>query len=55
MLISVRRFGIDTDEVVAERERDWERYRRKNKLDLLGGTSERLAANACQDMIRDIN
>ena len=55
MLISVRRFGIDTDEIVAERERDWERYRRKNKLDLLGGTLEKLAPNACHDIVRDIN
>jgi hypothetical protein len=40
MLISVRRFGIDTIEVVKDREREWERYRRKNKLDLLGRLSE---------------
>jgi hypothetical protein len=55
MLISVRRFRIDTIEVVEDREREWERYRRKNKLDLLGGVSERLASDSCHNMIRDIN
>jgi hypothetical protein len=55
MLISVRRFGIDTIEAVEDREREWERYRRKNKLDLLGGMSERPAPDSCHNMIHDIN
>jgi hypothetical protein len=37
MLISVRRFGIDTVEVAKNRERDWKQYRRDQGLGLLGG------------------
>ncbi len=55
MLISVRRFGIDTIEAVEDREREWERYRRKNKLDLLGGVSEGRAPDKCHNMVHDIN
>jgi hypothetical protein len=54
MLISVRRFGIDTIETVENREREWERYRRKNKLDLLGGRSEGRGSESCHDMSHDI-
>jgi hypothetical protein len=42
MLISVRRFGIDTVEVAKNRERDWKRYRRDQGLDLLGGRAAEL-------------
>jgi hypothetical protein len=55
MLISVRRFGIDTIEAVEDREREWERYRRTNKLDLLGGTSKVSAPDSCHNMVHDIN
>ena len=55
MLISVRRFGIDTIEAMENREREWERYRRKNKLDLLGGTTEKRAPDACHSMVHDVN
>jgi hypothetical protein len=55
MLISVRRFGIDTIEAMENREREWERHRRKNKLDLLGGTSEKRPPDACHSMGHDIN
>jgi hypothetical protein len=46
MLISVRRFGIDSFEVSEQVEREWERYRRKNKLDLVGRSSERRPAHS---------
>ena len=55
MLISVRRFGIDTSEAMENREREWERHRRKNRLDLLGGTSEKRPPDACHSMGHDIN
>jgi len=46
MLISVRRFGIDTVEVAKNRERDWKRYRRDQGLDLLGGRAAEHAVAA---------
>lgn len=36
MLISVRRFGIDADEAIRKREREWARHRRLAGLDLFG-------------------
>ena len=54
MLISVRRFGIDTIEAVANREREWERYRRKKKLDLLGRLLEGGAPDSCRNITHDI-
>ena len=54
MLISVRRFGIDTIEAVENREREWERYRRKKKLDLLGRLLEGGAPDSCRNITHDI-
>jgi len=45
MLISVQRFGIDTVEVAKNREREWERYRLRHKLDLLGRVSKERTAD----------
>lgn len=53
MLISVRRFGIDTIEAIKDRERDWEKYRRKNKLDPLGRLSEEGEPASCHNIIHD--
>lgn len=36
LLISVRRFGIDADDVIRARERDWARRQQKLQLDLFG-------------------
>jgi hypothetical protein len=51
MLISVRRFGIDTIEAIEKREREWERYRRKNKLDLHGRVSKMGAPDSCRNIM----
>ena len=53
MLISLRRFGIDKIEAIENREREWERYRRKNKLDLLGRLSEGGAPDSCHNIIHN--
>jgi hypothetical protein len=47
MLISVRRFAIDTIESIEIREHEWERFRRKNKLDLIGRSSKKDALDSC--------
>jgi hypothetical protein len=39
--------------VVENREREWKRYRRKNKLDLLGRLSEGRALDSCHNIIDD--
>jgi hypothetical protein len=50
MLISVRRFGVDSAEISKGLEAEWERFRRRNKLDLVGRPSEGRPAGSCGSM-----
>jgi hypothetical protein len=49
VLFALRRFGIESDDRVREREREWKRYRAAHGLDQYGqaaGTSETAAAES---------
>lgn len=48
LLLALRRFGIESDDRVREREREWKRYRAANGLDRYGQAAEISEAAAAE-------